>query len=276
MQLHFSDEAARDTHHQLAAFLAPAQGADGQRRPGAGDAHIHQPALFLEALRRHFFGIGLEGQQAFVDAGQKDMGPFQALGGVQGGQRHLVLLITTLGHRQDHADRLRHLQHGLFIVELFIVLNAAAAAALGDPVDEVEHIAPACRGDFFVLFVVEQVLLVIDVLQPFEQQGLGGSRALGVLGAVFELGDIAAKFMQRAERTRRQSRAERFGKQGLEHAAFPAAGELAQTAQGLVADAALGRGDCAQKCRVVVLVDQQAQPGTEVLDFALVEEALPA
>jgi hypothetical protein len=54
------------------------------------------------------------------------------------------------------------------------------------------------------------------------------------------------------------------------------AGKLAQGGQRLVADAALGRGDGAQKGRVVVLVDPQAQPGAQVLDLGAVEEALPA
>jgi hypothetical protein len=47
-------------------------------------------------------------------------------------------------------------------------------------------------------------------------------------------------------------------------------------AQRLVADAALGRRHRAQERRVVVVVDEQAQPGAQVLDLGAVEEALPA
>ncbi|MCY1528504.1 hypothetical protein D9M68_636100 [compost metagenome] len=43
-----------------------------------------------------------------------------------------------------------------------------------------------------------------------------------------------------------------------------------------MADAALGRGGRAQEGRVVVVVDQQAQPGAEVADLGAVEEALAA
>ena len=79
--------------------------------------------------------------------------------------------------------------------------------------------------------------------------------------------------MQRADGFVAQRRAQAFSEQRLVHAAFPAAGELAQAAQGLMADAAFWCGDRAQKRRVVVLIDQQAQPAAQVLDLALVEEA---
>jgi hypothetical protein len=39
--------------------------------------------------------------------------PFQALGGVQRGQRDHVLLVAALGQADDDADGLRHLQHAL-------------------------------------------------------------------------------------------------------------------------------------------------------------------
>ena len=41
---------------------------------------------------------------------------------------------------------------------------------LADPVDEVEHVAPARGGELFAVLAVVQVLLVADVLQPVEQQ----------------------------------------------------------------------------------------------------------
>jgi hypothetical protein len=62
---------------------------------------------------RHLLVAALEGQQAFVDAGQHHVRPLQALGGVQRGQRHHVLLVAALGQADDDADGLRHLQHAL-------------------------------------------------------------------------------------------------------------------------------------------------------------------
>jgi hypothetical protein len=43
--------------------------------------------------------------------------------------------------------------------------------------------------------------------------------------------------------------------------------------QGLVANAAFGRGDGAQKGRVVIVVDPQAKPGAQVADFGAVKKA---
>jgi hypothetical protein len=74
----------------------------------------------------------------------------------------------------------------------------------------------------------------------------------------------------------RQHRGQAGGEQRLEQADLPLGRELAQGAQRGVADAALGRGHGAQEGRVVVRVDQQAQPGAQVLDLGTVEVALPA
>ncbi|MPN12533.1 hypothetical protein SDC9_159851 [bioreactor metagenome] len=49
--------------------------------------------------------------------------------------------------------------------------------------------------------------------------------------------------------------------------------KLAELAQRGVADAALGRGDGAQESRVVVVVDPQAEPGAQILDFRAVKKA---
>ena len=120
------------------------------------------------------------------------------------------------------------------------------------------------------------MLLVADVLDPFQQQGLGIVSASGAPGAVLKLIDVAAKLVQRIECLGRHLRGQAFGEQRLEQAQFPAAGELTQLAQRGVADAALGRGDGAQKSRIVVGVDQKPQPGAEVFDLGPVKKALAA
>ena len=43
-----------------------------------------------------------------------------------------------------------------------------------------------------------------------------------------------------------------------------------------MADATLGRGDGAQKCRVVIVIGPQAQPCTKVADFGAIKKTLPA
>jgi hypothetical protein len=68
----------------------------------------------------------------------------------------------------------------------------------------------------------------------------------------------------------------RVREQGFEQADLPLASELAQGAQRLVADAAFGGRHRTQKRRIVVVVEQQAQPGAQVLDLGLVEKALAA
>ena len=207
------------------------------------------------------------------------MRPLQALAGVQRRERDDVLVgLAALGQAQDHADGLRDVEHalrlGLHLAAA--VLGDLAAAAPRDPVDEVEHVGPARRRDLGVLLAVEQVLLEAQLAQPLHQhrpRRLGSHR---VAGAVFEVVHIAAELVQRAHRLGRERRADRFLEQRLEQAHPPLAGEVAQGRQRRVADAALRGGDRAQEGRVVVLVDQQPQPGAQVLDLGAVEEALAA
>ena len=199
------DEAAGHAQHHLAATLAPLQSANGQGAAGAGDAHVHQPALFfqplLRHLRRHVFVARAKRQHAFVDAGQHHVLPLQAFGRVQGRQRHHVLLVTALGQADDDADALRHLEHALGIALLTgVVIAAHTSTALGDPVDKVQHVGPACGGDLGAVFTVMQVLLVGDVFQPTQQQHTRVVTARGVARAAFEIVHGAAEFMQRVDR----------------------------------------------------------------------------
>ena len=115
VQLHLRDESAGDAGDRLAALLAAAQGQNSQGLAGAGDAHVHQPALLLQTLGVMSSSSDLEGQQALVDACQDDVRPLQALGRVEGGERDLVLLVAALGDAEDDADGLGHLQHGLLL-----------------------------------------------------------------------------------------------------------------------------------------------------------------
>ena len=58
-----------------------------------------------------------------------------------------------------------HVQHGLLLADLAAaVLGQFPATALGDPVDEVEHVGPTSGGELFAVFTFVQVLLVVDVL----------------------------------------------------------------------------------------------------------------
>ena len=120
------------------------------------------------------------------------------------------------------------------------------------------------------------MLLVVQVFQPAEQQHFRVFGAGGAAGAVLQVVHEAAELVQPADGARADGGAQALREQRLEQAALPARRELAQLRQRLRADAAFGRGDGAQKRRVVVAVDQQAQPGAQVFDFGAVEEALTA
>ncbi len=196
---------------------------------------------------------------------------------MQRGQRDHLLLVAALGQAQDDADRLRDLEHALLLaLERAAFLRDLAAAALGDPVDEVEHVAPARLRDLLGILAVVQMLLVADVLEPFHQHRLGRLGTDRRLRLVLEGVHVAAELVQAVDRLGLQRDAQRLGEQRLEHAHLPLAGELAERAQRGVADAALGRGHRAQEGRVVVLVDDQAQPAAQVLDLGAIEEALAA
>ena len=126
------------------------------------------------------------------------MRPLQALGGVQGRERHHVLLVAALGQADDDRDGLRHVEHAeafALDAEATVVLDLTATA-LGNPVDEIEHVAPARGGEFLAVFTIEQMLFVADVLQPTEQQRLCVLGAGGVAGPVFQVVHIAAELVQ--------------------------------------------------------------------------------
>ena len=168
--------------------------------PRAGDAHIHQTALFFQALAAHLFIAALERQQAFVDAHQHHVRPFQALGGVQGAQRDHVLFVTAVGQADDHADGLRNLQDALALAfECPTVRGDLAATAARHPVHKIQHIGPARGGQFFAVTVIHQVLFVANVFQPVQQEPLGVFSAGGARGPVLQAVHGAAKFMQRVD-----------------------------------------------------------------------------
>ena len=77
-----------------------------------------------------------------------------------------------------------------------------AAAALGHPVDEIEHIRPAAGGEFFVVFALKQVLFVADVLEPVAQKLSCSLKTRGMPRAVFQIVHIATKLVQTANRSR--------------------------------------------------------------------------
>ena len=100
--------------------------------------------------------------------------------------------------------------------------------------------------------------------------------APGVARARLQCVDRATEFVQAGDRPPRQHVGERLGKERFEEARLPALREVAERGERLVADAALGACHRAQERRVVVAVDDQAQPRAEVTDLGALEEALPA
>ncbi len=120
------------------------------------------------------------------------------------------------------------------------------------------------------------MLLVADLLEPLQQKSariFGPQRAAG---AKLQVVHVAAKFVQAADCFAAQQAAQRRRKQGLEQAHLVFAGKHAQLCQGLVANAAFRCGHRAQKGRVVVVVDPQAEPAAQILDFSPVKEARAA
>ena len=95
-------------------------------------------------------------------------------------------------------------------------------------------------------------------------------------GAKLQVVHIAAKFVQAAQRLLGQHTAQAGAEQSLKQAQLVLARKHAELPQRGVPDAALGRGDGAQECRVVIVVHPQAKPGAQVLDFSAVKKALPA
>ena len=205
-----------------------------------------------------------------------DVRPLEALGGVQRRQRDDVLVVAALGQADDHRDRLRDGEHALRFLLVAGRRRSAAAAAARDPVDEVEHVGPARRRQRGRLLAFVQVLLVADLLQPAEQQRLRGFAAGRLARPLLQRVDAAAELVQPGDRAPRQRVGERLGEERLEQARLPAAGERAERGERLVADAALRARHRAQERRVVVEVDDQAQPRAQVADLGAVEEALPA
>ena len=117
-----------------------------------------------------------ERQQPFVDAGEDHVRPLEALGGVQRRQRDDVLVVAALGQADDHRDRLRHLEHALRSVSSSPVAadrrRRSGARSSRRSRARWSSARPRARR----LLAVVQVLLVADVLQPVEQEGLRAPR----------------------------------------------------------------------------------------------------
>ena len=114
-------------------------------------------------------------------------------------------------------------------------------------------------------------------LSQSSRKARASSAPCGVARAVLQVVDVAAELVQAADAPCAAARcAASSANSASNRLSLYLAGELAEAGQRLVADAALGRGHRAQEGRVVVVVDQQAQPGAQVLDLGAVEEALAA
>ena len=229
-------------------------------------------------MQTHAVFLRLERQQAFVHTRHHDVRPLEAFGGVQGGQGHHVLVFVPLGQRGQEGDGLRHFQ------QVFAFAHQAhtggvvhlAATALGHPVDEIHHIGPAGGGQLLAFLAVVQMLFVVNVFEPLQQQRQRRFCALGVAGAKLQIVDLVAKGLQAFHRAGGQGRAQRMAEHRFEQADPVLVGELTQLLQAGVANAAFGRGDAAQKRRVVIVVHPQAQPSAQVADFRAVKKALAA
>ena len=118
------------------------------------------------------------------------------------------------------------------------------------------------------------MLFIANVFEPLQQKCFGIFGAMRALGAVFQVVHEATKFMEAADRTCAQATAQAVGKQGFKQTQFVLTGQGTQARQGLVTNAAFGTGDCAQKRRVVIVVDPQAKPRTQIFNFSAVKETL--
>ena len=104
------------------------------------------------------------------------------------------------------------------------------------------------------------MFFVVDLFEPVTQEHSRRLGAAGMASPVAQVVDVAAKFMQAANRFAAQHTAQRCGKQRFKQANAVAAGKRAQLLQGLMTNAALGHGDRPQKCRVIVRVEPQTKP----------------
>ncbi len=116
------------------------------------------------------------------------------------------------------------------------------------------------------------MFLVADFFQPLLQEHAGSLGSQRVAGAELEVVHVAAKLVQTGQRFAAQRAAQRRGKQGFEQAHAVLAGEHAQSAERLVADATFRNRHGAQKGRVIVVVDPEPKPAAQILDFSAVEE----
>ncbi len=90
----------------------------------------------------------------------------------------------------------------------------------------------------------------------------------------FELVDEVAESAQRHQLAIGQLGFDATFEYRLEQGALPLPGKGAERLQCRLADAALGRGDGADECGIVVLIGDQAQVADDVLDLGAIEKTL--
>ena len=121
-----------------------------------------------------------------------------------------------------------------------------------------------------------QVFLVPNLFEPVGQKRPCVLGTLGVPGAKLQIVHIATELVQAAHRAAGQYRREGRRKQGFKQTELVLAGKHTQRTQCLMANAALGVGNGAQKGRVVVVVGPQAEPGAQIANLSAVKKALAA
>ena len=159
---------------------------------------------------------------------------------------------------------MRHLQQALELTGGADArhIRDLTATASRHPIAKIQHIGPAggCQGR--AVFAIVEVFFVVDLFEPVAQEHSSRLSTAGMARPVAQVVDVAAKFMQAANRFAAQHTAQRCGKERFKQADAVAAGKRAELLQGLMPNPAFGHGDRPQKRRVIVRVEPQTQPAT--------------
>jgi hypothetical protein len=230
----FGDKAAGFTSLGFAGASALTAPGDMQRALGAGDADVHQSALFLDLPAVHAFTVR---QDAFLHADQEHVAEFQPFRRVQGGKLDRVCFLLAAFQHAHQGDGLGELQQGGFV----------GLALARQPADEVHDVVPLALGGARLLAVVEEHFVregAQQVVEHFARRILDGAflhaldeAAEGEQVVQLLVADVLLKFALEG---------------GLEQRNVSGGGVLAKTFQRGVPDALLRRCRCADEGGVVI------------------------
>jgi hypothetical protein len=167
-------------------FFGPAH---GQRALGAGDAHVHQAALFLQALQagpvvgRHLAAGGpsvvveLEGQHALGHAHQHHMRPLQPLDACS--VESVTTFLSCSRSLMVESSAMVCATSSRLLVSLATTAPAVSSIWPPQRAGPSSRRTPArwssARRPPFAVFAVVQVLLVADFLQPVGRKARAAS-----------------------------------------------------------------------------------------------------